>query len=712
MVETDPLGHSVVTTYNSAVLVASITDRLGRSQNFSYDADNRVVSNVWKNASNQVVDTLSYGYDTTGNLTSASNNNGGYTRVYDVLGQVSSQTDPFGVTLTISHDAAGYRTSVADSQGGTIGSVYDAGGRLTRRTFSGGSLPTMRIDLGYNNRDQLTSLNRYADLAGTQLVGTSALAYDNAGNLTNLQHKDGSGANLANYVNVFDANNRITSETRNGGPATNYSYDATSQLTTAGTTNFSYDANGNRTMPGYVVGADNRLASDGTWNYTYDNAGNLAKKVNIASGLTWTYSYDNLNRLLSAEQYQTDGGTLLLTLSYKYDVFGNLIEEDRTPAGQGTTVVRHAYDDQGMLWADLNSANAIQTRYIRGDEGSQIFARVTSATVNWLLQDRLGSIRDVTNAAGSVIDTNTFSSFGAITSQTNSTFTGEFGYTGQLFSIDTGLNFMRARVYDPITGTWLEEDPIGMRAGSANFRRYVGNDSTNEMDPSGMAAAIVGQMNNKHTGIEVDVYAPFEKENVIHSGLYTYRTKVVAYRRIGVLTADFGAAGYLGTEKDREASSLDNEVTGMAGNIVLGFKRGHQLTSSRRVEGGIEESRRLVRWIAGQVGKDEKWIIAQFKPINLDENRQGMSTKRLRRVGPDRTYKALTNSCNHFTAEAMDVYLGYKWKRTCWPKNGWDLLDEWDRAVEIGKGYKYKGGRPSENTPSPEDWDAILRSIP
>src|SRR5260370_36142694 len=118
------------------------------SQTFSYDADNRVVSNVWKNASNTVVDTLNYGYDANGNLTSASNGNGCYSRTYDVLNQVTAQTNPFNVTLTIGYDAAGYRTSVADSQGGTVSSLYDAGGRLTRRTFSGTGLPSMRIDLG------------------------------------------------------------------------------------------------------------------------------------------------------------------------------------------------------------------------------------------------------------------------------------------------------------------------------------------------------------------------------------------------------------------------------------------------------------------------------------------------------------------------------------------------------------------------------------
>jgi hypothetical protein len=45
------------------------------------------------------------------------------------------------------------------------------------------------------------------------------------------------------------------------------------------------------------------------------------------------------------------------------------------------------------------------------------------------------------------------------------------------------------RVYDSQTGQWLENDPIGFLGGDANTRRDVGNDPTNETDPSGLRVA-------------------------------------------------------------------------------------------------------------------------------------------------------------------------------------------------------------------------------
>ena len=42
-------------------------------------------------------------------------------------------------------------------------------------------------------------------------------------------------------------------------------------------------------------------------------------------------------------------------------------------------------------------------------------------------------------------------------------------------------------MYEPTTGRFLEEDPIGIEGGDSNFYRYCGNSPTNDTDPTGLA---------------------------------------------------------------------------------------------------------------------------------------------------------------------------------------------------------------------------------
>jgi RHS repeat-associated protein len=60
------------------------------------------------------------------------------------------------------------------------------------------------------------------------------------------------------------------------------------------------------------------------------------------------------------------------------------------------------------------------------------------------------------------------------------------------FDAVTSLIYDRARFYDPGTGRALSQDPEGLQGGNSNLYVYVGNDPTNETDPSGMQAQYTG----------------------------------------------------------------------------------------------------------------------------------------------------------------------------------------------------------------------------
>ena len=291
---------------------------------------------------------------------------------------------------------------------------------------------------------------------------------------------------LANFTYTYDLASRMTSQTIDAS-TTSYSYDANSELTTAGSTNYSYDLNGNRTMTGYTTGSDNQITSDGTWTYSYDNEGNLIKKTKGASAETWTYGYDNLNRMIWAKDSATDGGTVLSVATYVYDVFGNRVEEDIWTQSSGTTTVsRFAYDGQ-EVWADLNGSNALVTRYLRGDNVDQLFARISAAgTAAWYLTDFEGSVMNLTENSGNVQDTISYDAFGNVTSESNPSFGDRYKYTGRELDPETGFQYNRAHYYDAAIGSWTSQDPLGFAAGDANLYRYVGNSPTNATDPLGL----------------------------------------------------------------------------------------------------------------------------------------------------------------------------------------------------------------------------------
>jgi len=334
---------------------------------------------------------------------------------------------------------------------------------VTSRELTGAGQAPVRMDVTYTPVGRTASLTRYKDLAGTQVVGTTAFSYDGAGNLLDEKHRSAGGGMLDDFQYSYDTAYRLISENDNG-TVTGYGYDNADQLTSAGGKSYSYGANGNRDMAGYTMGGGNQLRSDGTWNYTYDAEGNVQTKTNIANGDVWTYGYDLANHLTSAV-HKDSHGTLLVQVTEKYDVFGNRVEEDVTTPGQGTTVQRFAYDLEGNVWADLDGSNNLQTRRLYADVNGQAvpFARVSAAgVVAWYLADHLGSVRDITDDTGAVIDHIDYDAFGNITNETQPANGDRYKWAGEAWNATLSLYVTWARWYDPVSGRWYGQDPLGL----------------------------------------------------------------------------------------------------------------------------------------------------------------------------------------------------------------------------------------------------------
>ena len=134
--------------------------------------------------------------------------------------------------------------------------------------------------------------------------------------------------------------------------------------------------------------------------------------------------------------------------------------------------------------------NTITTRRLFLGSSDAIVARITAATgaAAWYLTDRLGSVRAITDATGAVQDQITYDGFGNVISETNPSFGDRYKFTAREFDSVTGLQYNRARYYDPAIGRWTSQDPLGFDGGDRNLYRYVFNNPTNRTDPAGLAA--------------------------------------------------------------------------------------------------------------------------------------------------------------------------------------------------------------------------------
>ncbi len=287
------------------------------------------------------------------------------------------------------------------------------------------------------------------------------------------------------------------------------SYDARGQLETANGISYPSDANGNPVGSKLLPG--NRLETINGTTYRYDGEGNRIRTTTEQAPVSavTTYQYDQANRLTGYDARTTVYGSgIRLTVAYSYDVFGNRLREVRQSSileGAGQEKVSppqttyRAYD--GLDVRSERTGNQLARHYLRGDGVDQVFGHEVLAEASWYLTDRLGSVRAVVSEDSVVVERRAYDAFGVPTPQPHATLESDtqsplyatpYGYTSREYDAGTGLQYNRARYYDPKLRRFISEDPLGLAAGDTNLYRYVGNNPANRTDPSGLAFQGVG----------------------------------------------------------------------------------------------------------------------------------------------------------------------------------------------------------------------------
>ncbi|MBR7826391.1 hypothetical protein KDK95_08765 [Actinospica sp. MGRD01-02] len=276
-------GSTLTYSYNTDSQVSQISYGTGADQELlGYNTAHELASDELETAAGTAMDTLSYGYDEAGDLT--------------------SKTDSTGTTNAYTYDEAGRITSWT---AGTSTSAYSGNGTCT-------------------NSSTLTCYSYDKDSNRTE-SGANVYTYNSQDELTS----DG--------VDTYQYTARGTQSSKaSTSSAVSYQDDAYGQQDTAGVGQYTYDASGRlisqqNTSTGATTtlaysGGSNLVASDGTTTYSrYANGALLGETTAATSALVWTDQHTDVVGTF------TSSGTAL-TGTESYNPLGKVLTNTGTTA--------------------------------------------------------------------------------------------------------------------------------------------------------------------------------------------------------------------------------------------------------------------------------------------------------------------------------------------------------------------------------------------
>lgn len=370
-----------------AGLLVKVTDSLGRSLAFAYDAQARITK-----VTDQSGQPYLYSYDQAGNLATVTYPDLMQRQyLYNEVAYVQNANAPWLLTGIVDENGARFATFSYDAKGRTIATEHAGGVDRYQFSFTG-TIPAVSTVV--------------ADPLGTQRKYDYSYLNNHYSNTALSQPCVSCGGQSGRSL-TYDKNSNATAITDFKGIKTTFAFDLTRNLETSRT-----EASGTsqqrtvttRWHPTYRLPTQITEPAPGgtrTTTFTYDSSGNLLTKTIIAprndgTGLTtsrsWAWTYGTFGRTLT----ETDANGKITTFTYYPDSDANVgrrgnLASSISPVGHSTSIT--GYDAAGRPTVSRD-ANGLTTT-LSYDQRGRLTARKVGIETTVYEYDGAGQLSKV-----------------------------------------------------------------------------------------------------------------------------------------------------------------------------------------------------------------------------------------------------------------------------------------------------------------------------
>jgi RHS repeat-associated protein len=466
--EKSPTGKLTKKKYDKAGNLESLEDPEKHATEYTYDESNRPVKVKYSTGSPSEV---TYEYNKDGKVTKMKDEAGTTENTWDKLDRLTEYKNGAGKTVKYEYNLDNEPTKITYPNEKSVTRGYDKDGKLEKVT-------------DWNSRVTKFVYNFDAQLEYTEFPKTSEVEeedhyiYNKAGRIFELKMIKNS-ATLVNIIYKRDGDEQITKTTYTGLPGSGVeedAYDENNRLTEAEGKKYEYDKANNPTKiegaGGYSYNEADQLKEGPEVKYSYNEDGQRTE-TKPTKGPTTTYSYNQAGNLTTVKRPKEEP-LAEINDSYTYD--GTNLRQTQTINGTKTNLTWDTAEELPLILTDETNS------YIYGAENFPIEQIPSSGETLYLHHDQQGSTRLLSNTKGEAVAAYTYSPYGSLTASTGTGST-PLRYDGQYTNTDTGLVYLRSRVYDPQTAQFLTIDPALPTTGEPYA--YTKDNPLNYADPAG-----------------------------------------------------------------------------------------------------------------------------------------------------------------------------------------------------------------------------------